>query len=478
MTVVASLPSAAVDAATWRSATAELIDLARALIRIPSIVPVPDGGDGELRAASLVAEVLADVGVPSEIVESAPGRASIAARLRGEDSDLPPLLLMAHHDVVPVTDGWTHDPFGADIADGFIWGRGAVDMKAMVAMEVAVLRRLAREARAAGRDPATDPIPGLRRDVAFLSVADEEAGGGMGAGWIAANRPELLRAAAAVNECGGVTVHAPGATLYPVQVAEKGVAILEVIVHGEPGHGSMPRDRNAAVLAAEVIRRLAQPGPVRVTASVRRFIDEASAVVTPEAARILALLAEEPERAEPILARTCDPATARLLRAIVRDTTSPNVVQAGVKGNVIPGVARLEVDLRPLPGATRESVADELIRRIGPDLAACCDVTVLWYGPPVETSPDHDLYQTIAAVVPVHDPGAVVVPMMAPFSTDAKHAATQGTPTFGFSPLRLPPGEAFLDRFHGVDERISMEGLAWGLPVLYDVVRRYCGPSD
>ena len=471
----APLPSARASSDDWQAAGDELVELVRELIRIPSIVPVPEGGDGETRVARHIAGSLAELGVPAEVLEPSPGRGSVAARLHGSDPDAAPLLLLSHLDVVPVTPDWVHDPFAADVEDGWIYGRGAVDMKAMVAMELAVMRGLARETMAAGRDPATDPVPGLTRGVLLVSAADEEAGGLQGAGWIAAHRPELLRAAGALNECGGVSVQVAGVTLYPVQVAEKGVAIYRITVNGEPGHGSMPREANAAVLAAEVVRRLAVPGPVRLTATVERFLEDAAAALPAPTGALLRLLATDPARAEPILARTCDPSWARLLRAIVRDTTSPNVIHAGIKGNVIPGTATVEVDMRPLPGMTEATTRAELQARIGAELMARCVVDLDWFGAPVESSADTDLYRTIAATVRAHDPGAVAVPMMAPFSTDAKHTAgTLGIPTYGFSPLRVPPDEPFLDRFHGIDERVSIDALRWGLPVLYDVVRRFC----
>lgn len=454
-----------------------LVRRTQELIRIPSVVPVPHGGDGELRAARLIVAELADAGVPAEVLEPAPGRGCVTATLRGSDPGLPALVLLSHLDVVPVTAGWTRDPFGGERDGDWIWGRGAVDMKAMVAMEVGVLTRLAAEARAAGRDPACDPIPGLRRDVRLLAVCDEEAGGGHGAGWIAAHRPELLRGAVAINECGGVAYALPGGrALYPVQVAEKGVAIHRITVTGEGGHGSMPRERNAVLLAAEVARRLGVPGPPRLVPTVERFLAEAAAQLPRRAARLLPRIAVDPE-AEAAVARLVDPATARFLRAIIRDTVSPNVIHAGIKGNVIPAMAHITVDSRLLPGGTVATSRADLWERIGPDLAGACTIELEWYGPPVDGSPQHPLYDVIRQVVPEHDPRGAVVPMLAPFSTDATHAASVGTPTIGFSPMRPPPGESFIDRFHGVDERVSVSGLAWGFPVLLDVVRRFCGPG-
>ncbi|HKB29025.1 MAG TPA: M20/M25/M40 family metallo-hydrolase, partial [Candidatus Limnocylindrales bacterium] len=198
-----------------------LIEAFRDLIRIPSVNP-PDPPGAELAVAHYLRDALGDLGIPAQVFEPVPGRGSVVARLRGDGTGGPPLLLLSHLDVVPAPpDRWTHDPFAADIADGYVYGRGAVDMKHLVAMELEVMLRLAEDARAAGRDPATDPIPGLKRDVLFASTADEEAGGLAGAGWLALEHPEHLRAAAAINEAGGVSMWLGDRRLYPIQVAEK-----------------------------------------------------------------------------------------------------------------------------------------------------------------------------------------------------------------------------------------------------------------
>jgi acetylornithine deacetylase/succinyl-diaminopimelate desuccinylase-like protein len=463
----------------WGNATDETVRVLRELIRIPSVNP-PDPGlpDGELRAARAVGDLLADAGLRAEILEPAAGRGSVVARVRGDGTGGDPLLLLSHLDVVPAPPEapWTHDPFAADLDDGYVWGRGAVDMKAMVAMEVEVLRLLASEARAAGRDPAADPVPGLRRDVLFACTADEEAGGRDGAGWIADHRPELLRAAGAVNECGGVSVEVAGRRLYPIGVAEKGFAIFRIVVSGTAGHGSMPRDDNAAVLAAEVVRRLAVPGPIRPSAVMRDALDAVAAAIRGRGRETLRRIAadDEPD-ADAAIAAACDPTTARALRAVLRDTVSPNVVRAGVKYNVIPGRAEIEVDCRILPGTTGEAMADELRRRIGEDLLPACELELRLERPPVEAPAAGPLYELLVAALRDHDPDAVPVPVMVPFATDAKSTIPLGTPTYGFSPLRLDPRERFLDRFHAVDERVSVDALRFGLRVLYDVVRRFAG---
>jgi acetylornithine deacetylase/succinyl-diaminopimelate desuccinylase-like protein len=166
---------------------------------------------------------------------------------------------------------------------------------------------------------------------------------------------------------------------------------------------------------------------------------------------------------------------ARALRALVRDSISPDVVHAGIKYNVIPGDAVIEVDCRVLPGTSEPAMREALVARLGPELAAACTIELIVFGPPVEAPASGELYDILVATVRDHDPDGIPLPVMAPFATDAKHTDAVGTPTYGFSPLRLDPSERFLERFHGVDERVSIEALRWGLPVLYDVVRRFCG---
>jgi acetylornithine deacetylase/succinyl-diaminopimelate desuccinylase-like protein len=477
MTLGAQAPSRGVDPAIWSQALDELVGTVRELIRIRSVNPAPpEAPDGELAAARRIAAMLAAAGLEPEIVEPVPGRGSVHARLRGDGSGGEPLLLLSHLDVVPApAERWSHDPFAADLADGYVYGRGAVDMKAMIAMELAVVRLLAAEARTAGLDPARDPIPGLRRDVLFTCTADEEAGGAAGAKWVAEHRPDWLRAAGALNECGGVSTTIAGRRFYPIQVSEKGFAAYRIAVRGTWGHGSMPREDNAAVLAAAVIERLAVAGPSRMTPVMARFLAMAAAELPPDAGRLLDRLAgDDARRAEAAISAACDPMYARALRALLRDTISPDVVHAGVKYNVIPGDAVVEVDCRVLPGTTEADMRAQVIERLGPELAAACQTDLIVYGAPVEAPADGPLFDLLVGTIRDHDPDGIPLPVMAPFATDAKHAGALGTPTYGFSPLRLDPDERFLERFHGVDERVSVAALRWGLPVLYDVVRRFC----
>lgn len=474
-----STPSAAIPAAEWAAAHQSVVDTLRDLIRIPSVNPPdPSAPDQETRVARYLEGRLRALGLDAEVVEPVPGRGSVHARLRGEGTGGEPFLLLSHLDVVPAPpERWSHDPFTADIADGYVYGRGAVDMKGMVALELAVFERLVGEARAAGRDPASDPIPGLRRDVLFTCAADEEAGSTDGARWFAAHRPEWLQAAGAVNECGGVSVTVGGRRLYPIQVAEKGFVPYRIHVTGTWGHGSMPRDDNAAVIAAGIIERLAAPGPVRMTPVMTRFLEAAAEALGGEAADVLRSIAVgelDPVATDRAIDGLCDPMYARALRALIRDTVSPNVVNAGVKYNVIPGDAVVDVDCRILPGTTESDIRDEVERRIGPDALAACRIERLAWGEPVESPAEGPLWDTLVDTLRDHDPEGVALPVMAPFATDAKATSMVGTPTYGFSPFRLEPDERFLERFHGVDERISLDALRFGLPVLYDVVRRFC----
>lgn len=480
-------PSAAVERETWASAHDGLIESLRSLIRIPSVNP-PDPAGPELDAARWIAGALADVGLHPEIIEPVPGRGSVTARLRGDGTGGSPLLLLSHLDVVPAPiEHWTHDPFGADVTDGFVYGRGAVDMKNLLAMELEVVRLLAAEARAAGRDPASDPVPGLRRDIVLTSTADEEAGGVAGAAWLADHRRETLAATAAINEAGGVLVEAAGARLYPIQVAEKGYSVYRLTVRGSSGHGSQPRPDNAAVLAAEVIRRLAEPGPVRLTPTMRTFFDGLATALDARESRgrggsgagaatataLRAFTGGDDRALEVALRGDCSPVYARAARAVVRDTISPNVVRAGVKYNVIPGEATIDLDTRRLPGTEEPALRRQIEAVLGPELLAHTTIELLIDADPVESPTDGGLYPLLADTVRAADPEAVPLPVLVPYATDAKHLVKLDVPAYGFSPLQQD--DSYFDRWHGADERVSIEGLRWGLPVLYDAVRRFCG---
>jgi acetylornithine deacetylase/succinyl-diaminopimelate desuccinylase-like protein len=457
--------------ADWHRATEEVIEHLRDLIRIPSVNP-PDGGPalaagrdpsgGETAAARYCADVLADAGIAAEVLETAPGRGSCFARLPATVADpAPPVILLSHVDVVPVEgEAWTHDPFGAELIDGVVWGRGAVDMKQMVAMELGVMKALA----AAG--------DARRRDVIFASVSDEEAGGTFGARHWVDHRPDLFCGAdgrpaeAALNEIGGYSMTVGGRRVYAIQVAEKGIIWTRVSADGTPGHGSMPHADNPAVKLAAALHRLAeQPHKARVIPLVHEFLDELGLQ------EVIAGAEQGDERAIAAALHEAidDPIVRRSLNAMVRDTVTPTVIKVGQKMNVIPGSGVAELDVRTLPGTDQDKLLEELQRTAGPDVRVEAVVTL----PPVEWPADAPIVRLMDEALRSADPDATPVPMMITPGTDAKALASLGIPTYGFAPLRLEPQTPFLDLFHAHDERVPVSALAFGLPVLYEVVSRF-----
>jgi acetylornithine deacetylase/succinyl-diaminopimelate desuccinylase-like protein len=457
------------DPIDWAAATEEVVAMLRDLIRIPSVNPpgVEDGAAGrdsigaETAAARYCADVLDGAGIDSELVEVAPGRGSCFARLSASGPNpQPPLILLGHLDVVPVqADAWSHDPFGGELIDGVVWGRGAVDMKDMVAMELGVMLALKRS----GAE--------LRRDLIFAAVADEEAGGMAGAQALVRSHPRLFSspdgapAAAAINEVGGYSMTLAGRRFYTIQVAEKGIMWSRVHAEGSPGHGSMPHEDNAIVhLAAAVARLAADPRPARVHPVVGEFFD---AIGLPEVAR---LAPADPAAARAALeAGVDDPVLRRSFDAMLRDTVSPTVLRGGNKVNVIPGRAGAEIDVRTLPGTDQAELLQHLRSVAGPRAS----VETVASLPPVVAPADHELVTLMRDALRRADPDGTPIPMMITPGTDAKALAELGIPTYGFAPLRLDPEVPFLSLFHGHDERVPVAALRFGLPVLHEVVARY-----
>ena len=443
----------------------------RALIRIPSVNPpgVADTAAGldttgaETRAARHCAEVLAGEGFEPEVVELTPGRGSCIARLRASGSATePPLILLGHIDVVPVdAESWSRDPFGAELVDGVVWGRGAVDMKNMVAMELAVMLALRRSSAE------------LRRDVIFAAVADEEAGGAHGARGLVAERPELFAdaqgrpASAAINEVGGYSMTLGGRRFYAIQVAEKGIIWTRLRSTGTPGHGSMPHADNAAVKLAAAITALTEDQsrrPARVLPAVAEFLE---ALGLGEVAR---LAESDPAAASAALeGGVHDPVMRRSLDAMLRDTVTPTVMRAGKKVNVIPGTGEAEVDVRTLPGTDHDVLLSHLQGVVGANATVQPIVSL----PAVECPADAEIVGLMHAALRSADPDATSVPMMITPGTDAKALAVLDIPCYGFAPLRLEPEVPFFSLFHGHDERVPVSALAFGLPVLAEVVSRY-----
>ncbi len=428
--------------------------LCQQLLRIDTTNPPGN----ERPAADLLATELAAAGLEPVIHESAPGRANIVARLRGTGAR-PPLLLTAHLDVVEVEpDKWTHPPFSGEIHDGCIWGRGAIDMKNMAAMSVAILTRLARE----GRRPD--------RDIIFAGVADEEAGCRHGSLWLVDHHADLVRAEYALGEGGGFNIHLGQKSFFTVQVAEKGVCWVKARATGEPGHGSVPRSDSAVVKLASAIARLGKQGlPQHATPVVRDFV-AALAKHQPAALRPLIRGLLSPTVAPKVLSRLPNQAVARPLMAMFGNTASPTVLRAGQKTNVIPGFAEAEIDGRILPGQTEADFLRELKAVLGDEI----DLEVMWSLPPVVTEPrESPLLDTILGVMGDTEPHAPVVPYLLPGFTDAKAFTRLGTRWYGFAPVKLPKDIRFADLFHGHDERIPVAGLRWGTKVLADIVTRF-----
>jgi acetylornithine deacetylase/succinyl-diaminopimelate desuccinylase-like protein len=444
----------------------------RGLIRIPSVNPPGGGPDvaagrdprgGETAAARYCADVLSGDGIEAEVIELTEGRGSVFARLRanGPATD-PPLILLSHIDVVPVdAESWTRDPFGGELVDGVVWGRGAVDMKNMVAMELGVMLALKRS----GAE--------LRRDVIFAAVADEEAGGEHGARGLVEQRPELFhdadgrRAAAAINEVGGYSMTIGDHRFYTVQVAEKGIAWTRVRTTGTPGHGSMPHPDNAAIKLANAVAAIATDQatrPMRIIPVVADFLAGIGL------GNVAELAENDPGAASAALERAVDdPVLRRSIDAMLRDTVTPNVLHAGKKVNVIPGAGEAEIDVRTLPGTDQAALLAHLQEVVGNDATVESVVSL----PAVEWPADAEIVDLMHQALRAADPEATSVPMMITPGTDAKALAQIGIPCYGFAPLRLDPDVPFLSVFHGHDERIPVSALAFGLPVLADVVARY-----
>lgn len=432
---------------------AHCVELLRDLIRIDTTNPPGN----ERIAAEFLAEHLRTAGLEPKLIETAKGRACVVTRLRGS-GDKPPLLLNAHLDVVPAeAASWRHPPFAAEIHDGYLWGRGAIDMKNMVAMSAVVMMLLARL-----RAP-------LERDVIFAGVADEESGCEYGSLYLVQHRPELVRAEYMLGEVGGFSMHLMGRTFYPIQVAEKGVCWVKLRVSGQPGHGSMPNPDSAIVRLADAISTLGHRRfPYRVTPATRQLLEHMAAHLPFPASRLIPLLAHETLGPKLFDVVFKDPARRRSFGALLANTASPTVLSGGSKTNVIPGEATVELDGRTLPGQDTRSFLGELRALVGPDF----EFEVMRELPPVVTTPDTPVYRQLAAALRAHDPTAIPLPYIIPSFTDAKAFSKLGTRCYGFSPIRFDPTHeiAFSDLYHGHDERIPVEGLKWGLGVLWDAV--------
>jgi acetylornithine deacetylase/succinyl-diaminopimelate desuccinylase-like protein len=421
----------------------EVVDLCRDLIRIDTT----NTGDtatskGERVAAEYVAEKLSEVGLEVFLTESEKGRASVVARIEGADRSRPGLLLHGHLDVVPAqASDWSVDPFAGEIRDGYLWGRGAVDMKDMDAMILA----LARQWQRTGTKPPRDVV------VAFL--ADEEAGGALGAHYMVDNHPELFEGCTeGVSEVGGFSVSIGASDrLYLIETAEKGIGWMKLTARGRAGHGSMISGDNAVTALAEAVAAIGRyEFPFVMTDTVAAFLTEASRALG------LEVDLDDPEQTIAKLGPV-----ARIINATIRNTANPTMLDAGYKANVVPGTAHAVIDGRFLPGQQEqfEAAIDDLL---GPT------VTREWIRcqPALETTFDGALVDAMIGALKAEDPGAHPVPYMLSGGTDAKAFAKLGIRGFGFAPLKLPADLDFSGLFHGVDERVPVDALRFGVRVL------------
>jgi acetylornithine deacetylase/succinyl-diaminopimelate desuccinylase-like protein len=420
----------------------EAVDILRDLIRFESVNDGTGRGKGEREAAEYVAAKLADVGLEPQVFESAPHRTSVVARIEGEDRSRGGLLIHGHLDVVPAEPKeWTYDPFAAEVADGCVWGRGAVDMLDMDAMTLAVVR----DRLKTGRKPP--------RDVVLAFVADEEAGGVFGAQWLVENQPQLFEGCTeAISEVGGFSLSVnDDLRLYLIETAQKGMAWMRLTATGTAGHGSMINDDNAVTKLAEAVARVGRHEfPIHVTKTVRAFLDAIGEAFGIEL---------DPDDMEGTVAKLGP--MARIIGATLRNTANPTMLDAGYKHNVVPGSAHANIDGRFLPGF-QDAFEQEIDAVLGPGIIR----EYLHYDIALETEFEGALVEAMSNALKAEDPGARAVPYTLSGGTDAKSFSRLGMRCFGFSPLRLPAELDFSGMFHGVDERVPLDALAFGTRVL------------
>jgi acetylornithine deacetylase/succinyl-diaminopimelate desuccinylase-like protein len=439
-------------------ATGETTELLQTLVRNACVNDGSPESGQEIRSATTLADHLGGAGVDFEVLESAPGRASLVARLEGREPGAPSLCLMGHTDVVPVDPaGWSRDPFGGELVDGELWGRGAVDMLNLTAAMAVAFRTLAAE----GFRP--------RGDLVFLAVADEESGSRYGAQWLAEHHWDAIAADYVLTEGGGIHRGPPGGRVVTFNVAEKGVAWRRLTVRGEPGHGSMPHGvDNALVQAAEVVRRLAAYSPRAAIHDL--WSDHVAGLDLDPAVRHRLADAETLDAA---LDDVEDPGLARHLHACSHTTVSCNAVHGDFKTNVIPGAVTLEVDVRTLPGETAADADAHLEAALGP-LARRVEVSPILDWEPSVSPGDTPLWASIGRAVARAFPGSRPAPQLHMGFTDARIYRQRGAVAYGaglFDPS-LEAGE-FARRFHGDDERVDVASLGLTTELFLDVARDF-----
>jgi acetylornithine deacetylase/succinyl-diaminopimelate desuccinylase-like protein len=425
--------------------TGETVDLLQTMIRSACVNDgTQDSGD-ESRNADVLQRFLEGAGLETQRFESRPGRGSIVARIEGSDPTAPSLCLMGHTDVVPVSpDGWSRDPFGGELVDGEVWGRGAIDMLNLTSSMAVALRHLAR----------SNFRP--KGDLIYFGVADEEAGGTWGAEWMFEHHPDVIDADYVVTELGGwSSVDEHGHRAVTVNVGEKGLAWRRLRVHGTPGHGSMPYGSdNALVKASQIVQRLSDFRPAAMIGDTwRAQVDVMN--VPPELKAALV----DPTRVYDAIG-SLPVAVARSCHALTHTTFSPNVAHGGQKTNTIPDVVDIDVDIRTVPGTTRSDV-DAMLNEVLGEFAAHVDVTVLQHHDATISPTDNALWRTIANRTQIAHPGASIVPGMVVGGTDARFYRDRGRVAYGAGMFSTGMDMAtFGNRFHGNDERIDVDSLA------------------
>ncbi|MHA3722347.1 M20/M25/M40 family metallo-hydrolase [Leucobacter sp. HY1910] len=426
----------------------ETARIARDLIRIDTSNRGEGDANPERPAAEYVAAYLENLGLEPQIFESAPGRASVVARVTGAQPELPALVLHGHLDVVPADpEGWSVDPFEGVIKDGMLWGRGAVDMKDMDAMILTATAEILR----AGDRP--------RRDVILAFFADEEAGGVYGSSYLVDNHPELFAGAGtAISEVGGYSIDVEGQRAYLIQTGEKALDWIRLRARGTAAHGSRVWHDNAVTRLAEAIAALGRhEWPLALCNTTRDLIDE-----------LAKLLGEDPQ--------TVDPETLVLrlgkgggfIQASLRNTSNPTVLTAGYKHNVIPDTAEALVDVRSLPGE-QATILERVQQIVGDDI----EIERVHSDVGLEVPFEGELIDAMTASLKRHDPEARVLPYLLSGGTDNKSLSRLGITGYGFAPLRLPADLDFPGMFHGVDERVPLDALDFGHDVLVDLLRSY-----
>lgn len=435
-------------------------DIATATTHLQRLIQInttnPPGN--EISACLYIKEVFDREGIPCQILESAPGRANIIARLHG-DGSAEPFLFTSHLDVVPAEkENWSEDPFSGVIKNDFIWGRGAVDMKNMTALALTLFVKCKRANLK------------LKRDIIFAAVADEEAGCHLGSKWLVDHHPDLIRAEYALNEVGGFSMTIDKQIFYPIGVAEKGVCWFEIIARGTPGHGAMPHDDQAIGHVCFAAHKLAHTDlPFHNSKIVTDFINAVSQKTTPPKNLILKSLTKENYSRFTLKYLMPDKKKARQLKNMFRNLATPTKLSAGYKENVIPGTASVTIDGRVLPEQSLASFLNEVQMLIGDGF----EIKLL-HGEEPYSMPNYDdaFYSILKSTLMKHDPGCWPVPFLIPGFTDAKQYQRLGIKCYGFVPVKLPADLNFGDLYHGHNERLPISAIPFGLKVLWDVLLR------